>query len=154
MEELWRMMTGNAAGRRALLVAIIVGFPGGSAEAYPGPLSPLIEVVIAQQRQSEKLACSVSQSSPPAGTNEILVRIRVPQDRTPKTILLRTTSGETILDVTNSLPLLGQYETIIDLEKNNCATSGSLLVDVEGDLETKTATCPGLLLPKNPTCND
>ena len=154
MKKLWRMMTRNAAGGKLLLVSIMLGLPGGSAEAYTGPLSPSIKVMIAQRGQSEKLACSVLQASPPTGTSEILVRIRVSQDRTPKTILLRTASGETTLDVTNSLPLLGQYETIIDLEKTNCATSGTLLVDVEGDLETKTATCPGILLPKGLTCND
>jgi hypothetical protein len=147
------MMTRNAAGGKALLVAIMLGLPGGSAGAYTGPLSASIKVTIAQWGQSEKLTCSVSQAWPPAGTKEILVRIRVWQDRTPKTILLRTSSGETTLDVTNSLPLLGQYETIIDLEKTNCATSGTLLVDVEGDLEIKTATCPGIILPKAPTCN-
>jgi hypothetical protein len=154
MKELWRMMTRNAAGGKALLVAIMLGLSGGSAEAYTGPLWPPIVVTIAQRGQSGKVGCSVSQASPPAGTNEILVRIKVSQDRTPRTILLRTTFGETTLDVTNSLPLLGQYETIIDLAKTNCATSGTLLVDVEGDLETKTATCPGILLPKGLTCND
>jgi hypothetical protein len=148
------MMTRNAAGGKALLVAIMLGLPGGSAEAYTGPLSPSIQMTIAQRGQSEELACSVSQASPPAGTSEILVRIRVSRDRTPKTILLRTTSRDTTLAVTNSLPLLGQYETIIDLEKTNCATSGTLLVDVEGELETKTATCRGILLPKSRTCND
>jgi hypothetical protein len=148
------MMTRNAAGGKALLVAIMLGLPGGSAEAYTGPLWPSVVVTIAPGGQSEEVTCSVSQASPPAGTREILVRIRVSQDWTPKTIRLRTTSGETTLDVTNSVPLLGQYETIIDLEKTNCASSGSLLVDIEGDLETKAANCAGILLPKGLTCND
>jgi len=154
MKELWRMMTRNAAAGKALLVAIMLGLSGGSAEAYTGSLWPSIVVTIAQGGQSGKVACSVSQALPPAGTNEILVRIRVSQDRSPKTILLRTTSGEMTLEVTNSVPLLGQYETIIDLEKTNCATSGTLLVDVEADLEIKTATCAGILLPKGLACHD
>ena len=147
-------MTRNAAGGKALLVAIMLGLPGGSAEAYTGPLWPSIVVTLAQQAQSEELMCSVSQASSPAGTSEILVRIGVQRGTTPKMILLRTTSEDTTLPVTNSLPLLGQYETIIDLEKTNCATSGTLLVDVEGEFETKTATCRGILLPKSRTCND
>ena len=154
MKELWTMMTRNAAGGKALLVAIMLGLPGGSAEAYTGPLWASIELTIAQRGQSEEPACSVAQASPPAGTSEVLVRIRVSRDTTPKTILLRTTSADTTLAVTNSLPLLGQYETLIDLEQTNCATSGTILVDIEGDFATKTATCRGILLPKSRTCND
>jgi hypothetical protein len=126
----------------------------GSAEAYTGPLSPLIRATIAPRGRSENLACSLWQTLPPPGMSEILVRIEVPRDSTPKVLRLETASGETTLDVTNSLPLLGQYETIIDTEQTNCATSGTLLVDVEGELETKTATCPGILLPKGSTCSE
>jgi hypothetical protein len=135
------------------LLAIMLGLPGASAQAYTGPLSPSIRVTITPQGRSENLACSVWQSSPPPGMNGILVRINVPKDTAPKTILLQTANGAMALDVTNSLPLLGQYETIIDLEKTDCATSGALLVNVEGELEAKTATCE-IILPKDSTCTN
>jgi hypothetical protein len=154
MGRLWRMMTGTTAVEKVLLAAILLGLPGASAEAYTGPLSPSIKVAIAQRGRSEYLTCSVWQTSPPPGMSEILLRIEVPKDSVPSTILLKTTSDELALDVTNSLPLLGEYETIIDLEKTNCETSGTLFVDVEGDLQTKTATCTGIILPKASSCNE
>jgi hypothetical protein len=148
------MVKRNAAGGKLLLVATMLGLAVGSAQAYTGPLSPSIRVAIGSRGRSEDLACSVWQTLPTPGMGGILVRIEVPNDNTVKAIRLETASGDTTLAVTSSLPLLGQYETIIDTELTNCATTGTLLVEVEGELETKPATCPGILLPKGSGCSD
>jgi hypothetical protein len=136
------------------LIASIL-FPllsGGPALAYPSLPSPSLVVTVAKPARSENPVCAVSQSLWPEGASGILVRIRVPNDSALKSVLLKTASDELPLEVTNSLPLVGEYETIIDAGKTNCATSGTLLLEVEGDLETKTATCSGILLPRAADC--
>jgi hypothetical protein len=108
-----------------------------------------MEVTIIRSDQPEKLLCTVWQTLMPDGASNILVRIKVPNASTLKSVLLKTASGELALEVIDSIPLAGEYEMLIDNQKTNRATSGTLFVDVEGNLETKTATCAGILLPKS-----
>ena len=154
MGKLSARTTRNVGGKGALLVGTLLGQSAGPAHAYPGLPSPSLEVTVAQSSHSEKLVCAVAQTLPPAGTSAILARIKVPHDSTLKSALLRTASGELALEVTDSVPLIGEYEVIIDNEKTNCAGSGTLFLDVEGELETKTTDCPGIVLPKATTCNE
>ena len=128
--------------------------PAAPARADPILLSPSIVATVAKPAWSENLVCTVSQTSLPAGTNEIVVLIRVPNKSAVKSALLKTTYGDVDLELANSLPLIGEYETVIDSEKTQCATSGTLLLEVERDLETKTATCPGILLPRAAGCHE
>jgi hypothetical protein len=90
----------------------------------------------------------------PAGSNGILVRIREPRDSVLKSVLLKTASGDLPLEVTDSVPLVGEYETIIDSQRINCASSGTMLLDVEGEIETRTAACYGISLPKPSSCRE
>ena len=146
------MTTRNCAGPSALVAAAILGFSAGPVEAYPGLPSPSVEVTVVRPDPPEKSMCMVSQALLPADANGILVRIKVPRSSTLKSVLFKTTSGELALEVTDAMPLVGEYEAIIDSQHTNCATSGTLFVDIEGDVETKTSVCPGILLPKPTNC--
>jgi hypothetical protein len=147
-------MTRNRAGKLALLATAFVSLAAGPAQAYPGLPSPSLEVIVSPSGQSENLVCTVLQVLVPSGTNGILARIRVPHDTTLRSAMLKTASGDLALEMIDSMPLVGEYEAIIDSQKTNCASTGTLMLTVEGDLETKTATCPGILLPKLSNCRD
>ena len=133
--------------KSVLVAAAVLGISTNPVEAYPAQTTRVMAVIVVRSDQPEKLLCTVSQTLPPVGASGILVRIKVPRDSTLKSVLLKTASGELPLEVTGSIPLAGEYETIIDNQKTNCATSGTLFVDVEGTLEAKRATCSGILLP-------
>jgi hypothetical protein len=144
--------TRNSAGARALAVAALLGLSAGPVEAYPGLPFPAVDVTIVRADPPDKSGCRVSQALLPADGSSVLVRIKVPRDSTLKSVLLKTASGELMLEVTDAVPLVGEYEAMIDIQKTNCATSGTLIVDVEGDLETMTAACPGILLSRPSNC--
>jgi hypothetical protein len=144
--------TRKSAGTSALVAAALLGLSAGPVEAYPGLPFPSVEVTVVRADPPEKSTCAVSQTLLPADRSGILVRIKIPRDSTLKSVLLRTAFGELVLEVTAAIPLVGEYEATVDLQKTNCATSGTLFVDVEGDLETETAACPGILLPKPSNC--
>ena len=55
-------------------------------------------------------------------------------------------SGELPLDLIDAAALVGEYATIIDSDKANCATSGSVVMEVEGELGTSTIGCPEMPL--------
>ena len=130
-----------------LVAAALMGFSVNRAEAYPGLTTRATAVIVVRSDQPEKLSCTVSQPLPLTGASGVILRIKVPRDRTLKSVLLKTQFGEQALEVTGSMPLVGEYEAFIDNQKSNCATSGTLFMDVEGTLGTKTVTCPGILLP-------
>jgi len=144
--------TRNSACTSALVAAALLGLSAGPVEAYPGLPFPSVQVTVVRADPPEKSTCTVSQALLPADASGILVRIKVPRDSALKSVLLKTESGELVLELIDAMPLVGEYEAIIDIQKTNCATSGTLFVDVEGDLETKTAACPGILLPKPSNC--
>jgi hypothetical protein len=64
----------------------------------------------------------VLQALLPTDGSSLLVRIKVPRDSTFKSVLLKTASGELMLEVTDAVPLIGEYEAMIDIQKTNCAT--------------------------------
>jgi hypothetical protein len=142
----------NSAGARALVVAALLGLSAGPVEAYPGLPFPSVDVTVVRADPQDKSACRVSQALLPVDGSSVLVRIKVPRDSTLKSGLLKTASGELMLEIIDAVPLVGEYEAMIDLQKTNCATSGILIVDVEGDLEAMTVACPGILLPKPSNC--
>ena len=146
------MTTKNHAGTSVIVAAALLGLSAGSVEAYPGLPFPSVEVTVVRADPPEKSMCTVSQALLPAGESGILVRIKVPRNSTLTSALFKTTSGELVLEVADAMPLVGEYEAIIDIQKTNCATSGTLFVAVEGNLDTKTAACPGILLPKPSNC--
>jgi Diguanylate cyclase, GGDEF domain len=143
---LWTTMTRNSAARGALVFASLVGLSGGPAEGYPGQVAPTAQLVVAQDVRSESLVCLLTQPAPPAGKGEILVQIKVPPDSTLQSAVLKMPSGELPLDLIDAAALVGEYATIIDSDKANCATSGSVVMEVEGELGTSTIGCPEMPL--------
>ena len=80
--------------------------------------------------------------SPPAGKGQITVQIKVPAGTTVASALLRTASGDLPLDLVDAAALVGEYATIIDSDKARCATSGSVVLDVDGEFGPSTVSCP------------
>lgn len=103
---------------------------------------------------SEKLVCKVTKTLPPAGKGDLIIRIRLPQHCSLKSALLTTSSGELALDVIDAALLSGDYATIIDSTKAHCATSGTLVLVVEGEFETSTVGCPETPLFKAGACDE
>jgi hypothetical protein len=146
------MRTKNYAGASATLAAALLGLSAASVVAYPGLPFPSVEVTVVRANPPDKSMCTVSQSLLPADKSGILVRMKLPRNNTLKSVVFKTSSGELVLEVADAIPLAGEYEAIIDIQKTNCAISGTLFMDVEGDLEIKTVACPGILLPKLSNC--
>lgn len=146
-------ITRNTVGRRELVIATLLGLFAGPAEGYPGQPSPAIQLMVGQDARSEKPVCMVTQTAPPAGKGQLTVQIKVPPDTRLNSALLKTTSGELALDLIDAAALVGEYATIIDSEKANCATSGSLVLDVEGEFEASTIACPEIPLFKARACD-
>jgi len=46
------------------------------------------------------------------------------------------------------------YATIIDSTKAHCATSGNLVLDVEGEIDASTTACPDVPLFKAGACDE
>jgi len=136
--------TGKVVGRIALVVAILLS--ASPAQGFPGQPSPAVQLVVAHDARSEKLVCLATYTAPPSGRGQLTVQIKVPTDATLNSALLKTTSGELALDVVDAAALVGEYATIIDSERANCAPSGVLVLDVEGEFGTSTTSCPEIPL--------
>ena len=145
MKKLRRTVANSGAGRTALIVATLL-LPG-PAQAFPGQPVPAVQLTV------EKFVCTVTQTAPPAGSGGLIVLIKVPSESRLKSVLLKTTSGELALDVTPTTSLVGEYETIIDSEKTNCAVSGAPFLDLEREFETDTIACPEIPLFKPNACD-
>jgi hypothetical protein len=101
----------------------------------------------------ERRECTVTQNVPPAGKGGIIVLLKVPTDNTLKSATLKTASGEQPLEVTPAVSLTGEYETTIDSEAAKCASSGVVVLEVEGEFEVNTISCPEVPLFKPDACD-
>jgi len=142
------------AGTVGLGLLAAGGLPTSAARAYPGLPPPKVTATVYRSAGSEKLACEIARAVLPSGARGILAYLKVPSDGSLRSVRLRTVAGELPLEVTESLPLVGEYETFIDAQRTSCATSGTLLLEVEGTLDTKTAVCPAIVLPRASECNE
>jgi len=84
----------------------------------------------------------VTQTATPSGRGQITVQIKVPTDTTVNSALLKTASGKLALDLIDAAALVGEYATIIDSDKANCAPSGAVVLEVEGEFGSSTLACP------------
>jgi hypothetical protein len=132
--------------KKVVAIAILLGLLAGPAQAFPGQAPPAIELTV------ERLACTVTRTVPPAGKGGIIVFVKVPSDSKLKSATLKTTSGELPLEVTPAVSLTGEYETIIDSEAAKCAASGNVVLEVEGEFEANTISCPEVPLFKPSAC--
>jgi hypothetical protein len=103
---------------------------------------------------AEALACRVTQAPPLAGKGRLMVRIKVPRNSTLRSIVLRTTSGELALEVMDAASLIGEYATLIDSATANCAASGTLVLEVEGDIENSSVACSDVPLFDPRACDE
>jgi len=148
------VMARNAGGRKALVVGALLGLFTSPAQGFPGDPRSGIHLMVVQDTVSEKLVCRVTQTLPPSGKGEIIVRIKVPHGDSLKSALLKTSSGDLALDVMDAASLIGEYATIIDSAKAHCAASGNLVLEVEGELETSTVGCPEISLFDAGACEE
>ena len=154
---MWRATmtrTINAVGGSALVVAILAGSSASTAQGFLGRPSPATTLQVVQDPRSDRPVCIVTQTVPPAGKGGLIVYIKVPSDSTLKSALLRTKAGALALDVMATVPLAGEYATIIDSRKANCAATGALVLEVDGDVDASTIGCPEIPLFNASACDE
>lgn len=147
-------MARKARGSRTLAIATLLGLLASPVEGSARGLPPAIHLAVAHDTQSEKLVCRVTKTLPPAGKGDLIIRIRLPQNCSLKSALLKTATGELTLDVIDAALLSGDYATIIDSAKTHCAASGTLVLVVEGEFEASTIGCPEISLFKAGACDE
>jgi hypothetical protein len=147
-------MARKARGSRTLAIATLLGLLASPVEASARGLPPAIHLAVLQDAVSEKLVCRVTKTLPPTGKGDLIIRIRLPQHCSLKSALLKTATGELALDVMDAALLNGDYATIIDSTKAHCATSGNLVLDVEGEFEASTIGCPEISLFDARVCDE
>lgn len=147
-------MARKASGSRTLAIATLLGLLASPVEGSARGLPPAIHLAVLQDAVSEKLVCKVTKTLPPTGKGDLIIRIKLPQDCSLKSALLKTATGELVLDVINSALLSGDYATIIGGAKAHCATSGSLVLEVEGEFEASTIGCPQISLFDARACDE
>jgi hypothetical protein len=133
--------------RTVLALPLLLGLFAAPAQGFPGQPPPTIELTV------ERRECTVTQNVPPAGKGGIIVLLKVPTDNTLKSATLKTASGEQPLEVTPAVSLTGEYETTIDSEAAKCASSGVVVLEVEGEFEVNTISCPEVPLFKPDACD-
>jgi hypothetical protein len=147
-------MARNAGGRKALVVGALLGLFASPAQGFPGDPRSGIHLMVVQDTVSEKLVCRVTQTLPPSGKGEIVVRIKVPHGDSLKSALLTTSSGDLALNVMDAASLIGEYATIIDSAKAHCAASGNLVLEMAGEFEASTIGCPEISLFDASACDE
>jgi hypothetical protein len=155
------MRRSTAAGRSLVVATLLVllagqaegrGSSGGSGGFHRSTQG--IQLTVAPDSKTEKLVCTVTKAMPPAGKGGISVRITVPRDSTLKSALLKTASGQLDLELTSAMSSTGPYATIIDGQKLNCPTAGTMVLVVEGEFDTSTVGCPEISLFRANACDE
>jgi hypothetical protein len=150
-------MKRNSVGGRALAIATLLGLLAGPAEGvqrFPGKPHPAIHLTVAQDSESERLVCSVTETLPPSGKGSVVVGISVPHESKLKSALLKTGAGQLALDLATTTAWAGLYTFVITSDKVDCAVSGALVLVVEGELDESTVGCPEIPLFKAGACDE
>jgi hypothetical protein len=147
-------MKRKAPGGSALAVALMLGALVSPAESFSRGLYPTLQLTVVADFQTDKLVCTASPFLLPARVGAIVVRLVLPPHSTLTSAILNTPSGQLALDVPATPFLPATYETAIFCKKTKCAALGSLVLVVEGELETSTVACPQALLFKPSACDE
>jgi hypothetical protein len=115
---------------------------------------PTVQLAIVADPDSDKLVCSANPIVLPTSRGSIVVRFALPRSSTLTSALLNTPSGQFALDVPATLLWPTTYDTLIDCKKVKCASSGNLVLAVEGELEPSSVTCPQIPLFKIGACDE
>ena len=145
-------MKRKAPGSTALAIAILLvacpvaGFSRG--------VSPSVRLTVVADPLSDKLVCTASPILLPVSRSSIVVSFALPPNSTLTSAVLITTSGQLALDVPTTSLWPTSYDTLIDCKKAKCASSGNLVLAVEGELEPSSVSCPQIPLFKTGACDE